>query len=385
MIRSEDDIRRALDVEPDGLALARLGAFVDALDDRRPQLESTAGPRPPRRGWAPLVAAAAVILTVSGAAVVALERQRSRSSAAAAATEGVLSPAQLRPTWDIAVKAIPGYTSMGVETAGQTGPQGSSFNISATSRTRPESGYIVSNVCAGGLAKCATPSARVVAQKVTVAGRTAYFYPGRHVTQEKLLDSLYRQPWVAAAELGDFSPQLIWEPRRDTWVTVSGTFGFVPSTYRYDNSAAKKIMLRIANSVIVGRSDPVYMPFALTALPGHLAPEKAFLARGLRCIGYGTGQGPYPGDWVGSVMTACRVKTGSTRHATIFAADGITGSDEAAGTGVWVHDFTDGTSVVVELDPGKQNLVSAAQGQRLADTADVTPTLTDRSTWLEVA
>ena len=50
----------------------------------------------------------------------------------------------------------------------------------------------------------------------------------------------------------------------------------------------------------------------------------------------------------------------------------------------WVHDFADGTSVVVALNHGKQNLVSAAQGQRLADTADVTPTLTDRSTWLEV-
>ena len=50
MIRSEDDIRRALDAEPDRLALARLGAFVDALDDRRPQMESTAGARPPRRG-----------------------------------------------------------------------------------------------------------------------------------------------------------------------------------------------------------------------------------------------------------------------------------------------------------------------------------------------
>lgn len=382
MIRSEDDIRRALDAEPDRLALARLGAFVDALDDRGPTMESTAGARPQRRGWAPLVAAAAVILTVSGAAIVAVERQRARPSAAATAAEGVLSPAQLRPTWDIAVKAIPGYTSSGIMTQGQGGPTGSSFDISATSRSRPETGDVSSTVCVAGFAKCALPPAGVVAKKVTVAGRTAYFYPGRHVKQEYLLPSLYRQPWVAAAELHDFYPQLSWEAGHDTWVTITGTFGFVPTTYSYDNKAAEKIMLRIGNSVTVGRRDPVYMPFALTALPGHLAPEAVMLARGLRCIDYGTGQAPDPGELVNSVITACRVKTGPTRRATIFAADGITPSDEIPG--VWVHDFSDGTSVVVVLDPKQRKLVSAAQGQRLADTADVTPTLTDRSTWLEV-
>ena len=330
-----------------------------------------------------MVAAAAVILTVSGAAIVGVDRQRSRSSAATAAAEGVLTPAQLRPTWDIAIKDTPGYTSTGVGTQGQEGPSGSYFNIFATSRTRPESGNLFSNVCADGFAKCALPPAGVVAKKVTVAGRTAYFYPGRHVTQESLLPSLYRQPWVAAAELHDFYPLLIWESGRDTWVTIEGTFGFVPTTYNYNNQAAEKIMLRIANNVTVGRRDPVYMPFALTALPGHLAPEAVMLARGLRCIDYGTGQAPDPGELVNSVITACRVKTGSTRHATIFAADGINPSDDVAG--VWVHDFADGTSVVVVLNQGKQNFVSAAQGQRLADTADVTPTLTDRSTWLEVA
>jgi hypothetical protein len=380
MIRTEDDLRQALDAEPDGLALARLSTFVDALDGQRSTLEFPAGQRLARRRWAPLVAAAAVILTVSGAALVAVERQRSRSSADTAAAEGVLSPAQLRPTWDIAAEAIPGYTSTGVSTTSQGRLAGSVVDIQATSRTRPESGLVISAGCAGGLANCTKPPVGVTAEKVSVAGRTAYFYPGRHVDQSGLRDSLYRQPWVAAANLVDVQPQLMWNAGNGTVVRVTGTFGFAPATYSYDNTAAKKVMLRIADSVTAGRHDPVFMPFALTALPGPVAPEAVRLARGLRCIGYGTGQGPYPGEWVGSVLTACRVTTGSTRRSTIAAAE-ITPSETA---GVWVHNFADGTSVVVELDQGKQNLVSIAQGQQLADTANVTPTPADRSTWLEV-
>ena len=105
------------------------------------------------------------------------------------------------------------------------------------------------------------------------------------------------------------------------------------------------------------------------------------LARGLRCISYGTGQRPYLPASTGSVLTACRVRTRATRRATIGVA-GITPSETA---GVWVHNFAHSTSVVVELDQGKQNLVSAAQGQRIADSANVTPAMADRLTWLEVA
>ena len=76
MIRFEDDVRQALDAEPDPLSLARLNAFIDVADDRQPTVASEAAGGPRRRSWAPLVAAAAVIVTVSGAAVVAVERQR---------------------------------------------------------------------------------------------------------------------------------------------------------------------------------------------------------------------------------------------------------------------------------------------------------------------
>lgn len=371
MHRTEDDIRRALDVEADAAALTRLRSFAAALDEPNP----VAPTRTPRRFLPVAAAAAAVAIAAVGIAVVTARDGGSRPPAGGSFP----TPEQLRPFWDIAVRPVPGYPVKRVF-ASSRGPEAGTFAIvTATSKTRPETGSIGS--CSGTVPECSKAPDGVPAQPTQVGARPGSFYPGRHVAQAGLIDRLYHRPWTAAYENNEFQPVLVWRADDNTTVTISGTFGFEPTTYDYDNARARDVMLRLARAVSAGRHDPIVMPFALRDLPNHLAPEAVMLGRGNHCIGYGRGGEGGRGEWVGSVMTACRVVTGASRAATIKAADDI---DPKETDGVAVHDFGDGTSVVVEVDSGQKGVVSRAAAQRLADRADVSPRLADESTWIRV-
>jgi hypothetical protein len=368
--RTEDDIRRAFDVEPDAASLVSLRSFAASLDE-----PANAALRRTRRRLLPVAAAAVVVMIAAAGVAVVSSRgdKRDRPSGGS-----VLSPEQLRPVWDIAVRPVSGFSVSRVFASSQQPEAGTYALVAAASKTRPESGSIAS--CLGTVQQCVKTAVGVSAQPIEINGRPGSFYPGQHVAQNGLINRLYRRPWTAAYENHDFQPMLIWRADDDTTISITGTFGFEPTTYDYDNARAREVLLRLAGAVSAGRRDPIVMPFALRDLPSHLAPEAVALGRGNHCIGYGRGQGPR-GEWVGSVMTACRVATGTSRAATIKAADDINPAETA---GVAVHDFPDGTSVVVEVDSGRQRLVSRTQAQRLADRADVSPRLADESSWIPV-
>lgn len=171
--------------------------------------------------------------------------------------------------------------------------------------------------------------------------------PGGHVGGGSLTSTEYRaHPW-AAALAGD-QPGLTWDAGHHPTVFLSGTLGFDPRTHN--------------DQVRIG--------------PGGASSE------------YGTGPRSV-NDALGVVFTACRVHTGMTRAATVEAANRAD-SDRTNGTTRFepdqpiVHDYHDGTSLVIAIELERRALVSQRQARDLAVRADVSPRLDDQSTWIVV-
>jgi hypothetical protein len=223
------------------------------------------------------------------------------------------------------------------------------------------------------------------AQPVTVGGRPGLFVAGRHLSGDQLKPEIYRQPWPAARALNDYQPRLFWWFADGSIGTLTGTFGFRPESYDYDNGAARRDMLRIARAIRVGVSEPVTAPFALPrSLPHHVTVESYSERGGVICLGYGNGnpteQSMYRGYWLGSVMTVCRPPTGPTRRATLAPTLIV---EKESGC-VSIRDLPDGSSLVVEVDPGGLKYVSCRAAEDLARRADVGPVTADRASWLTV-
>lgn len=381
MIRTEDDIRRGLDSDIDHAALARLTAFATQLDNPaepdglRPAAEPTTI-YARRIRVAPLLAAAAAVAALAlGAAWLETPRSDERTSASNAH-----SAEQRRPVWNLRIARVAGYTTTRVNASSIGLAGGSTTFLTATDVTRPERGVLTT--CPGTLSSCAQPAG--TAESVRVHGEQGFFTSGGHVGRGSLSPTAYRAyPWLAASN-ADNGPSLAWYAGHDTTVFLSGTFGFDPHTFAYDNPAAEKILLRIASATTAGHSDAAHLPFTLTGLPGEVAPESVRVAQGGACGGYGIGPRS-TNDALGIVFTACRVTTGATSAATIAHADRVD-SNSTNGTTHFeteqpiIRTYPDGTSMVIAVEPD-QRAVSPRQAHDLAAHADVSPRLDDQSTW----
>lgn len=370
----ESMVRDALSsAEPDTGALTRLTALAaDLVGD------DTAGKsgRRRRRILAPVLAAAAVVVTVSGGTLLAAhwpgaDRPPADSGPAP------LTAQELRPIWKFSVGHVPGYTIIRTSIMRYHSPsdEAQAASITAGSMHPGPRGIFVLTM---------TPSdfrdaAKGMSRPTTVGSYSGLFFPGQHVGTSEL-ESM--DAWDAAYAVPDLMPRLMWKYPDGSFGSIIGTFGFDPKTYDYDNGAALATLRKIALSIRTDVDDPVRIPFELKNLPSHLVPDSVDAAR--PCLGYGRGESSgtddYMGDWVGSVMSVCRVHTGASRAATLAEARIIEG--ETAST--TVRDLPDGTSLIVEVDQGEGGLVSAKQAERLAATADVAPRLDDPSSWLVV-
>jgi hypothetical protein len=368
----ETAIRRALAGEPDHAALARLSGLIGDLSEG-----AAATPvRRPRQVRAAVLGAAAVVALVAAGLLAAAHWPKGDVPSGVAARPP--TAAQLRPVWRFTVAEVPGFaiTRANNLRIGSFDDVTQTARIASAARPGPQGIFVLSMLAAGyrGADKDGGDS-------IGVGPHPGVFVGGKRVAGAS------RQPaaaWTAAEIDVEAQPRLYWQYADGTWGSLQGDFGFRPASSDYDNAAARALMTKIALAIRVGVEQSVRAPFAVSALPAHLAPEGVRVLNGVPCLGYGNGTGSsaamYRGEWAGSVMTVCRVRTGASRQETL-AAVGIVESQTASTT---VRDLSDGTSLIVEVDAGKQRLVSREQAARLAASADVTPRLADPATWLPV-
>ena len=170
-MRTEDDIRRVLDLEDDAAALARLTDFADTLSGLPPAVPMPAS----RRRVLPSLAAAAVVVLVAGGGVALVQWQNDGPSNASDGSH--TSASQRRPTWNLRVGTVHGYTFRRVSTSSIGLADGSQVAVSATRAKRPEQGDMTT--CPGTFHYCVQPSGKT--KQVAVNGRTGVFTPGRGV------------------------------------------------------------------------------------------------------------------------------------------------------------------------------------------------------------
>jgi hypothetical protein len=358
-MRTETDVREALDTRPDPEALRRLSVLIAELSE--PEAERRRG-----RGLAPVLAAAAVAAAVAASAFAAsglIARWGESHEAGGGPTP---RPEPIPAVWHFSVDPVPGYT---ITRVGITRELGIEEGATVAAAASPVTGFL--NLLTSQMRGYDDNQGTAV----SVNGHPGYFVAGTHVSQDNLITSVYHDPWRAALANHDHQPQLYWRYPDGSWARLSGTFGFDPATYDYDNSAAEAIMLRIARAMHRDVQDPVRMPFRVTTVPAGLVLESVELYHGVPCLGYGSPT-RLPG---GGQALVCRVVTGATRAETLQHArpGGVTST-------AVVRDLSDGTSVVVTYPAGGSDQFTLDEANQVANSLDVSPALSDPSTWLVV-
>lgn len=372
-MRTEDDLRDAIDT----LAGARSDPAV--LFDRLVTEPTKQRGSSSVRVLKPLIAAL-VVVAVAVAGVVVFGANRPLD------TGGTNTP-PLR--WTFSVSHVPGYTITRDSIFRPSFPAADvieSASVTATGSGKT-SGTVELDTVPGKLDQ--------TADSTTIAGVRYYFRGGHHVARQGgLTPAQYADPWKAAGQ-DAYRPQLSWQYPNGVQFIVSGTFGFKPKTYTYDNAAARSALMKIALAVRPGRHDPVTMPFRLRALhdglipvslrntppeqenpPGSLGTPQPLSA----CLNYATPQQPSPQDPTESVLTICRVKVRTTQRATL---DAIAFGPDFIAQSV-VRRLPDGTLLAVGVGIGHTNTVSQYELQSIAQHADVSPNLSATTTWLDV-
>lgn len=358
-MRTEDDVRRALDIEHDHDALTRLTALADDLATGEWGELSAAPAAPPirRRVLPALAAAAAVVLVVGGGLAVVGLRDGGGSGQAGGSR---LTASERRPVWNLRFATVPGYAFDRVNASSIRLANGSTTFITANDADNPDHGVVTT--CPGTLHYCADPG--TPDEQVTIHGRPGYLFTGHDPHR------------VAVTFYGG----------HHTTVFLHGSFGSGHHPRASATESARRIVLRIASAISAGHRIATHLPFALSGLPKRVAPEQVHVQRAGACAGYGTGPRSV-NDPLGIVFTACRVRTGATRAATIATADRADSNPENGPTRFEpehpvVHDYADGTSLVIGID--RRRILSTEQARTIAARADVSPRLGDASTWFVV-
>ncbi len=375
-MRTEHDLRDAIDIlagplhDPATL-LERL--VTKPADQRRPT---------PARVLKPLIAALVVVaVVVTGVWAFGGNRHNSTSNV------GGTNPTPL--LWRFSVSHVSGYTITRDYIFRPSVPAtdvSESASVTATGGGKT-SGTIEFDTVPGKLVQ--------TADSTTVAGVRYYFRSGHHVARQGgLTPAQYADPWKAAGQ-DAYGPQLSWHYPDGSQFIVSGTFGFKPKTYTYDNAAARTILMKLAAALRPRRLDSVAMPFHLRGLGHGLIPvalhntpaEKVNTAGTLNnplplsaCLNYATPQEPTPQNPTESILTVCRAKVRTTQREALASLAFTPGFIEK----FIVRSLPDGTFLAVGIGIGHSKTVSQSDLQSIAKHADVTPRLSDTATWLDV-
>jgi hypothetical protein len=209
------------------------------------------------------------------------------------------------------------------------------------------------------------PKEQRVGTAVTVGGHPGYFVGGTTPrTTTKDLAGAWNDP--------DSFARLRWQYSDGAWAEVMGTFGYQPDSASYDNEAALGIERHLAAAVRVPDGSAVTMPLALRDLPDDLVPVVANSGAPQICIEYADAGTVAAVDEDSTVLTACRIVTGS-----VDVAHGV--EDERL-----QRDLGDGTTLVLQIDSRHADELTASDLRAIADDADTSPVLGDPSTWLPV-
>lgn len=374
-MRTENDLRDAIDVlagesSDSAELLNRLGAR--SAKEHGPTFA---------RALKPLIAAL-VVVAVAVAAVALLGRNTNN------ANPPVGRPHSSPLMWKFSVGHVPGYT---ITRTNIFRP-----SIPAADISQSASITATGNGKTGGTIEFDTVPGKLVqrADSTTVGGVRYYFRNGHHVKRQGgLTPAQYADPWKAAGQ-DAYGPELSWHYPDGSQFVISGTFGFDPKTYNYNNTTARTVLMRIALAVRTSRQDSVTMPFRLRALPNGLVPVSlrdtppeqqnppgSLAANPLSaCLNYATPQQPSPQDPTESILTVCRAKISTTRQATL---DALSFNADSLARYV-VRSLPDGTLLAVGVGIGHTDTVSQDDLQRITDQADVSPRLSATTTWLKV-
>lgn len=374
-MRSENDLRDAIEL------FAGNDAESVILLERLTVAPTHARPRASRRVLTPLVAAL-VVLAVATAGFVVFDRK----------THDIGSDVGSAPytplEWKFSVGSVPGYTITRDNISRPSFPAADvseQASVTATGEGKT-TGVIDFDTVPGKLVQTTDSS--------TVAGVTYYFRAGHHVTRRGgLTPAEYADPWKAARQ-DAYGPQLSWRYPDGSQFTITGTFGFVPKTYNYDNTVARNTLMKIALATRHGQRNPVAMPFSVPPLPSRLVPvslrntppEQVNPPGSLSisplsaCLNYATTDQPSPQDPTESILTVCRAKVSTSRAATL---DAIAFGTQVVANSI-IRTLPDGTLLVVGVGIGHTKEVSESDLQRIAKQIDTSPDLTKPSTWVEV-
>jgi hypothetical protein len=339
---------------------------ADALDTLVMANRPKRAPR--RRLVAPLLAAAAVMVTIGAAAAVGTTLRHDGGTPAA-------SPApRPAPTWQFTIADVPGWTvsyDFAMWTDGHDGMPGAWGEAATltptTGRATLTYGYnprVEAEYPGNGMGPT---SGRGVA--VTINGHPGWWAPGRTVDTSSMTATTAADPWAAVASSGDWQPRLVWQNADGSWNDLAGTVGFRPKTYSFDNAVARKAMMHIARTVALTSSgDPVTLPFSV-----HLGDQYQLAQVSSRSEAACGDWNIEPSDPGGIDLVICRV-TADQQYSDHLGLP--------VGEHVARRNLGDGTVLVVGSFYGSaRHELAPAQ---ILDSVDVSPKLDDRSTWLPV-
>jgi hypothetical protein len=328
---------------------------------------------PRRRLAAPLLAAAAVVAAVGAAATAGTALHRDTGGQAA----GLGAAPRPVPTWQFTIADVPGWTvsyDFALWADGQDGIPGAWGEGATLTPTKGRAtityGYepgVAGGYPGNGMGGSIADGSAV---SVTINGQPGWWAPGRTVDTSSITPAAAADPWAAVKDSGDWLPQLVWKnPDGKSWNMLMGTVGFRPKTYSFDNVVARKAMIRIAKAVsLTAPGGPLTLPFA-----AHVGDRYRFDQLESR-------SGAACGEWTINPSTdlvrICRVTADQQRSARLGLSGGDDNDEDVAR-----RDLGDGTVLVAVLYHDARHHLDATD---LLDSADVTPKLGDRSTWLPI-
>ncbi len=325
--------------------------------------------RSPMRRATPWLAAAAVVALTAGVVALTGSSNQQRDTASPGAI-----PPRGHIVWQFAIVKIPGWTAHRTYSSWWTNGTGTAGGWAQGADLTPTSGR--ARVTYGREPAAESyPGNFSTAHRITVAGQPGLWMPGHRVNTADLAARVRKHPWEAVAASGDPQPQLRWKNADGSWNILSGTVGFRPATYDFDNAVAKRDLLRIAAAVTTPRSTQYVTAPLHVAVGNRFRRTDVSSVRGIWCVGFTTMRSLRTPNLPQTLVTVCRAPASALRDP--FTPRTSKHDDELA----LRRRLPDGTVLVIGVSDQALTRVAA---RNVLDSAKVSPSMTDRRTWLPV-
>ncbi len=325
--------------------------------------------RSPARRVTPWLAAAAVVALAVGAVTLAGSSNRTHRSA---------PPAALPPTghvaWQFAIGKVSGWTVERTYSSWWSNSTGSAGGWGQGAELTPTSGR--ARVTYGREPAAETyPGNFSTAHPITVAGRPGLWAPGHRVDTADLVTAVRKHPWAAVAASGDPQPQLRWKNADGSWNILSGTVGFRPATYDFNNVVARRELLRIAAAVRSPSSKQYVSAPLYVTLANRFRRTEVDSVRGISCIGFTTLRSMRTPDAPQTLVNVCRAP--ATNLHDPFLPRTSKHDDLVAQRRL----LPDGTALVIGV---YNHVLNPAAALRTLRSTKISSSMTDQRTWLPV-